>query len=67
LVYEPGKFGLFDPMDVRERGSGILRRKVDIIARNSLHRTLWQRIEATAMRVVQCRSLTPHDAFLAAV
>jgi hypothetical protein len=37
------------------------------MTRDSLHRTLWQRIEATAMRVVQCRSFTPHDAFLAAV
>ena len=49
--YERGKFGLFDLMDVRERASGILGRKADITTRDSLHKTLRRRIEATAVRV----------------
>jgi hypothetical protein len=49
--YERGKFGLFDLMDVRERASGILGRKADIMTRDSLHKTLRRRIEATAVRV----------------
>jgi predicted nucleotidyltransferase len=49
--YERGKFGLFDLMDVKERASGILGRNADIMTRDSLHKTLRQRIEATAVRV----------------
>jgi len=49
--YERGRFGLFDLMDVKERASGILGRKADIMTRDSLHKTLRQRIEATAVRV----------------
>ena len=49
--YERGKFGLFDLMDVKERASGILGRKADIMTRDSLHKTLRRRIEATAVRV----------------
>ena len=49
--YERGKFGLFDLMDVKERASGILGRKADIMTRDSLHKTLRHRIEATAVRV----------------
>jgi predicted nucleotidyltransferase len=49
--YERGKFGLFDLMDVKERTSGILGRKADIMTRDSLHKTLRHRIEATAVRV----------------
>jgi len=49
--YERGKFGLFDLMDVKERASSILGGKADIMTRDSLHRTLRQRIEAAAVRV----------------
>lgn len=49
--YEKGKFGLFQLMDVKERTSGILGRKADIMTRDSLHRTLKSGIEATAVRV----------------
>jgi uncharacterized protein len=49
--YERGKFGLFDLIDVKERACGILGRKADIMTRDSLHKTLRQRIEATAVRV----------------
>ncbi len=49
--YEKGKFGLFQLMDVKEATSGILGTKADIMTRDSLHRTLKQRIEASAVRV----------------
>lgn len=49
--YEKGKFGLFQLMDVKERTSGILGRKADIMTRDSLHRTLKSGIEAAAVRV----------------
>jgi predicted nucleotidyltransferase len=49
--YQKGKFGLFELMDVQERTSNILGRKADIMTRDSLHRTLRQRIEAAAVRV----------------
>jgi predicted nucleotidyltransferase len=49
--YERGKFGLFDLMEVKERAADILGRKADIMTRDSLHKTLRQRIEATAVRV----------------
>jgi uncharacterized protein len=49
--YQKGKFGVFDLMDVKERTSRILGRKADIVTRDSLHRTLRQQIETTAVRV----------------
>ena len=49
--YEKGKFGLFELMDVKERASSILGRKADIMTRDSLHRSLKQGIEASAVRV----------------
>ena len=49
--YERGAFGLFELMDVKERASQILGRKADIMTRDSLHRTLRQRIEASALQV----------------
>ena len=49
--YERGKFGLFELMDVKERASGILGCKADVMTRDSLHKTLRQRIEATAVFV----------------
>jgi len=49
--YERGRFGLFDLMDVKERASGILGRKADIMTRRSLHRVLRERIEASALQV----------------
>jgi predicted nucleotidyltransferase len=38
-------------MDVKEYASGILGRKTDIMTRDSLHKTLREAIEATAVRV----------------
>ena len=49
--YERGKLGLFELMDVMERASSILGCRADIMTRDSLHKTLRQRIEATAVRV----------------
>ena len=49
--YEKGKFGAFDLMDVKERTTGILGCKTDILTRDSLHKMLRQGIEATAIRV----------------
>jgi len=49
--YEKGKLGLFGLMDVNERATSILGRKADIMTRDSLHRTLRQRIEASALQV----------------
>jgi uncharacterized protein len=49
--YEKGKFGLFELMDVKEYAAGILGRPTDIITRDSLHKAIRQRVEATAVRV----------------
>ncbi|HVA41387.1 MAG TPA: nucleotidyltransferase family protein [Candidatus Binataceae bacterium] len=49
--YEKGKFGLFELMDVKEHTSRILGRRADIMTRDSLHKTLRQRIEAAAVLV----------------
>jgi predicted nucleotidyltransferase len=49
--YEKGKLGLFELMDVQERATSILGRKADIMTRDSLHKTLRQRIEAGAVPV----------------
>ena len=49
--YERGKLGLFQLMDVKERAAQILGRKADIMTRDSLHRVLRKRIEASAVLV----------------
>jgi predicted nucleotidyltransferase len=49
--YEKGKLGLFELMDVKEYAASILGRKTDIMTRDSLHKTLRRKIEATAVRV----------------
>ena len=49
--YEKGKLGVFELMDVKEFAARILGRKTDIMTRDSLHKTLRQAIEATALRV----------------
>jgi hypothetical protein len=49
--YERGKLGLFELMDVKEQASRILGRKADIMTRDSLHKVLRSRIEASALRV----------------
>ena len=49
--YERGKLGLFELMDVKEETSRILGRKADIMKRDSLHRVLRSRIEASALQV----------------
>ena len=49
--YEKGKLGLFELMDVKTFTTSILGRATDIMTRDSLHKTLRQTIEATALRV----------------
>ena len=49
--YEKGKLGLFELMGVKAYAADILGRKTDIMTRDSLHKTLRQSIEATAVRV----------------
>ena len=49
--YERGKLGLFELMDVKEQASRILGRKADIMTRDSLHKVLRSRIEASALQV----------------
>lgn len=49
--YEKGTFGAFELMGVKEYAASILDRKADIVTRDSLHKTLRQRIEETAVRV----------------
>jgi hypothetical protein len=49
--YERGKLGLFELMDVKEQASHILGRKADIMTRDSLHKVLRSRIEASALQV----------------
>jgi predicted nucleotidyltransferase len=49
--HEKGKLSLFGLMDVKERASEILGRKADIMTRDSLHRVLRKRIEASALQV----------------
>jgi uncharacterized protein len=49
--YERGKLGLFELMDVKEETSRILGCKADIMTRDSLHKVLRSRIEASALQV----------------
>jgi predicted nucleotidyltransferase len=49
--YEEGKLGLFELMDVKDAAARILDRKTDIMTRDSIHRALRERIEATAVPV----------------
>jgi uncharacterized protein len=49
--YQIGKLGVFELMDVKEYAARILGRKADIMTRDSLHKTLRQGIEATAVCV----------------
>ena len=49
--HERGKLSLFGLMDVKERAAEILGRKADVMTRDSLHKTLRQRIEASALQV----------------
>jgi predicted nucleotidyltransferase len=49
--YEKGKFGLFELMDVKEYAASILGRSTDIMTRDSLHKAIRQRVEASAVRV----------------
>jgi predicted nucleotidyltransferase len=49
--YQKGKLGVYELMDVKEYAACILGRKTDIMTRDSLHKTLREAIEATAVRV----------------
>jgi predicted nucleotidyltransferase len=49
--YEKGKLGLFELMDVKEQTSRILGHRADIMTRDSLHKVLRSRVEASALQV----------------
>lgn len=49
--YEEGKFGLFDLVDVQDCASRILGRAADVMTRDSIHKVLRPRIDASALRV----------------
>jgi len=49
--YVPGRFDLFDLMELRERTAAILGQRVDVTTRDSLHKSLRAKIEAGALRV----------------
>jgi hypothetical protein len=49
--YERGKFGLFDLMEVKEAAVRILGCKVDIMTRDSIHKLLREKVEASAVPV----------------
>jgi uncharacterized protein len=49
--YHKGKLGLFELMDVKAFTASILGHTTDIMTRDSLHKTLRQTIDATALRV----------------
>lgn len=49
--YEKGKLSLFGLMEVKERAARILGCKTDIMTRDSIHKTLRARIEASALQV----------------
>jgi predicted nucleotidyltransferase len=49
--YHEGAFGLFDLMDVKDYISRILGLEADVMTRDSIHKVLRSRIEASALRV----------------
>ncbi|MBN9509120.1 MAG: nucleotidyltransferase domain-containing protein [Alphaproteobacteria bacterium] len=49
--YEKGKLSLFGLMEVKEQTARILGCKADIMTRDSIHRVLRARIEASALQV----------------
>ena len=49
--YKKGALGLFELLDVKERATAILGTRADITTRDSLHKLLRGRIEASALRV----------------
>jgi hypothetical protein len=49
--YEKGKLSLFGLMEVKEQATRILGCKADIMTRDSLHRLIRERVEASALQV----------------
>jgi uncharacterized protein len=49
--YKRGELSLFGLMDVKEQAARILGRKTDIMTRDSIHKVLRARIEASALQV----------------
>ncbi len=47
--YPKGRLGLYELMDVKEYTASILGAKTDIMTRDSLHKMLRQKIEASAV------------------
>ena len=52
FCHERDKLGLFELMDAMERASSITGCKAEVMTRDRLHKTLHQRIEATAVRII---------------
>jgi uncharacterized protein len=51
IDYDRDKFNLYHLMDVRERATDILGSKADVTTRDSLHKLLRLKIEASAWRI----------------
>jgi hypothetical protein len=49
--YEKGELGLFQLMDLKDYAARLLGCRADIMTRDSLHKTLRERIETRALRV----------------
>jgi predicted nucleotidyltransferase len=49
--HERGMMGLYELMDVKDRTAEILGTKTDMMTRDSIHRMLRPRIEASAVKV----------------
>ncbi len=49
--HERGKLSLFDLMEVKEQSARILGRKTDIMTRDSIHKVLRARIEASSLQI----------------
>jgi uncharacterized protein len=50
-TYPKDRLGLYELVDVKEYTTGILGAKADIMTRDSLHKMLRQKIEASAVHV----------------
>ena len=49
--YERGRLGVFELMDVQAVAGRALGQRADVMTRDSLHRTLRERVEASAVAV----------------
>ena len=49
--YEPGTLSLFGVMEIKEQAARMLGRHADIMTRDSLHRLIRDRVEASALQI----------------